>query len=181
VKSHLNLSRVLLEQGKAQEALPHVTAALKIDSTSSEAFRLLGRVKGELGDPDGAITAYRQSIVLDPRDAWSMNNIARVYIGQGRFADALGPLARAVEVDSTVAVFHNNLGLALERSGNVVQAADAYRAALAIDSTDGKAQNGLTRVRGLSQSPSVAPVDLGGLAGRFVQETASWRRAAPTQ
>src|SRR5712691_6647215 len=53
VKSHLNLSRVLIEQGHAQEALPHVAAALAIDSTSSEGFRLLGRVKSELSDSDG--------------------------------------------------------------------------------------------------------------------------------
>ncbi len=55
-------------------------------------------------------------IQLDERDAWSMNNLARVYIGQGRFEEALGPLARAIEIDSTVAAFHNNWRLALERS-----------------------------------------------------------------
>src|SRR2546427_63181 len=105
VKSHLNLSRVLIEQGHAQEALPHVAAALAIDSTSSEGFRLLGRVKSELSDSDGAIAAYKRAIVLDGRDAWSLNNLARVYMGQGRFEDALGPLARAIEIDSTVAAF----------------------------------------------------------------------------
>src|SRR2546430_3131831 len=36
VKSHLNLTRVLLEQGKPQDALSSVEAALKIDSASSE-------------------------------------------------------------------------------------------------------------------------------------------------
>src|SRR5438874_8459355 len=43
VKSHINLSRVLIEQGRAQDALPHVEAALVIDSTSGETVRLLGR------------------------------------------------------------------------------------------------------------------------------------------
>src|ERR1041385_8247534 len=43
-KSRLNLSRVLIEQGKTQEALPHVEATLASDSTSGEAYRLLGRV-----------------------------------------------------------------------------------------------------------------------------------------
>ncbi len=73
VKSHLNLSRVLIEQGKAQEALPYVEAALKIDSTSNEIYRVLGRVKGELGDSTGAIEALKRAIVLDERDARSMN------------------------------------------------------------------------------------------------------------
>jgi tetratricopeptide (TPR) repeat protein len=118
VKSHLNLSRVLIEQGRAPEALPHVVAVLAIDSTSSEGFRLLGRVKTELGDSAGAITAYKRAIVLDGRDVWSLNNLARVYMGQGRFEDALGPLARAIEIDSTVATFQSNLRIALKRSGH---------------------------------------------------------------
>src|SRR2546426_7039304 len=75
VKSHLNLSRVLVEQGKAQEALPYVEGVVTIDSTSNEAYRLLGRVKRELGDSSGAIEAYKKAIVLDERDAWSMNNL----------------------------------------------------------------------------------------------------------
>ena len=114
VKSELNLSRVLIEQDKAQDALPHVEAALKIDSGSSEGFRLLGRVKSELGDTAGAIAAYQHAIVLDGRDAWSMNNLARVYLDQGRFQESLGPLARAIEIDSTVTAFQHNLGIALK-------------------------------------------------------------------
>src|SRR5256885_4046035 len=77
VKSHINLSRVLIEQGRAQDALPHIEAALAVDSTSGESVRLLGRVKRELGDSAGAIAAYKRAIVLDERDVWSMNNLAK--------------------------------------------------------------------------------------------------------
>lgn len=126
VKSRLNLSRVLIEQGKAQEALPYVEGVVTIDSTSNEAYRLLGRVKRELGDSTGAIEAFKKAIVLDERDAWSMNNLAKVYIGQGRYEDALGPLARAIEIDSTVAAFHINLGRALERTADQSRLAEAF-------------------------------------------------------
>jgi len=174
-KSHLNLSRVLIEQDKAQDALPHVQAALRVDSTSSQAFRLLGRVKGELGDTGAAIAAYQRSIVLDGSDVWSMNNLARVYIGQRQFERALGPLARAIEIDSSVAAFQNNLGLALEHSGHVTQAADAYRAARGIDSAYQRAAVNLTRVEGLKQDPTVVPVDLAGVARSFVEQVKSRR------
>ncbi len=174
VKSHLNLSRVLIEQGKAPEALPHVEAVLKVDSTSSAGFRLLGRVRDELGDRDAAIEAFKRAIVLDGEDAWSLNNLATVYIGEGRFEEALGPLARAIEIDSTVASFHNNLGIALEHTGHVVQAQDAYRAALALDSAYQKASVNLARVEGLKQDSSVAPADLGGLARSVVEQAKAW-------
>ena len=85
VKSRLNLSRVLIEQGKAQEALPYVEATLRIDSTSNEIYRVLGRVKGELGDSTGAI-----------------------------------------EIDSTVAAFHTNLGRALEHTADRSRLAEAF-------------------------------------------------------
>lgn len=125
-KSRLNLSRVLIELGKAQEALPYVEAVVTVDSASTEGYRLLGRVKRELGDSSGAIEALKRAIVLDERDAWSMNNLARVYTGQGRFEEALGPLARAIEIDSTVPAFHTNLGRALERTADRSRLAEAF-------------------------------------------------------
>src|SRR5437660_11466393 len=57
VKSHLNLTRVLIEQGKPQDALSSVEAALKIDSGSSEGYRLLGRVKDVPGETTRPIDA----------------------------------------------------------------------------------------------------------------------------
>jgi predicted Zn-dependent protease len=175
VKSRLNLSRVLIEQGKAQEALPHVEAAITIDSTLGEGYRLLGRVRDELGDKGGAVEAFKHAIVLDGRDVWSLNNIGSVYIAQGRFDDAIGPLALGVELDSTVASFHNNLGFALEHTGRIEQAKDAYRAALAIDSSYHNAVVNLARVEKLKQDSTVTPVDLGALAQSFVQQEKTWR------
>ncbi len=180
VKSHLNLTRVLIEQGKPQDALSSVEAALKIDSASSEGFRLLGRVKSALGDTTGAVDAYRRSLVLDERDVWSLNNLAVVYIGQRQFDQALGPLAHAIEIDSTVPAFQNNLGLALERTGHITQSADAYRAALGIDSTYQKASVNLTRVEGLKQDPAIGPVDLADVSRSFLQEIAGWRSPKTT-
>jgi Flp pilus assembly protein TadD len=80
-----------------------------------------------------------------------------------------------------VAQFHNNLGLALERTGHVVQAADAYRAALAIDSTYQKASVNLARVEAVKQDSSVAPVDLGALARSFVEQVRGWETQKPAQ
>jgi len=174
VKSHLNLSRVLVELGKAQEALPHVEATLAIDSTSGEGYRILGRVKDELGDTTGAVDAFKRAIVLDERDVWSMNNLASASITQHKYADALGPLARAIEIDSTVATFHNNLGFALEKGGYVTQAVDEYRAALAIDPTYQKASRNLARVEGVPKDSTAAPAELGKLSRSFLEQVQSW-------
>lgn len=175
VKGRINLSRVLIEQDKAEDALPHVETVLAIDSTSGEGYRLLGRVRDELDDSDGAIEAFKHAIVLDGRDAWSFNNIGSIYIAQGRFEEALGPLAQAIEIDSMVSTFYNNLGIALEQTGRVIQAADAYRLALEVDSTYQKAAANLVRVEKAKQDPSVALVDLRALAQGFAEQATGWR------
>ncbi|MGH7606189.1 MAG: tetratricopeptide repeat protein, partial [Gemmatimonadales bacterium] len=135
VKSHLNLSRVLLEGGKPDSALVHIDAALALDSTSSEPLRLQGRAFAALGNTDDAAAAYRRAIFTNDQDVWALNNLGALYIRLERFDDAVGPLARAIELEPGVTTFHNNLGMALELTGRFGAAAQAYRAALAIEGT----------------------------------------------
>jgi Flp pilus assembly protein TadD len=67
-------------------------------------------------------------------------------IDVGRFTDAVQPLTQAVQLDSTIPMFSNNLGIALERSGQLTAAAAAYRGALAADSGYARAKVSLARV-----------------------------------
>ena len=94
---------------------------------------------------------------------------------QGKYDEALRPLARVVELDSTTATFRNNLGLVLERTGHFSAAAAAYKSALAIDSTYAKASVSLTRVSGLKDGPTITAVDLPAISKSFVDEIESWR------
>jgi Flp pilus assembly protein TadD len=176
VKARLNLSRVLIESGRANEALVPLQTVLTLDSTSTSAYRLLGRAHDALGETDSAVDAYKRAIVLDGHDAWAINNLAMVFVEQGRYDEALKPLARAVELDSSVARFGNNLGVALERTGHFTAAAEAYKQALGIDSTYAKASVSLTRVTGLKEDPTLPAVDLGALSRAFVADVESWRK-----
>ena len=169
IKSRINLSRVLLEQGKAQDALPEVEASLQLDSSSAEGYRLLGRVKDELGDPVSASEAFKRAIVLDPRDAWSMNNLGLLLLEQQRADEALPLLARAVELRKDVPAFHNNLGMALEHTGRFVAAAAAYRGALTADPGYGKARKNLARVEAV-KGDREEPFDLEATATRSVED-----------
>ncbi len=174
-KSLFNSSRVLLDTGKPKDALDRVEKALALEPLSNEGLRLLGRARYGLGDIDGAIEAYHRALVVDDRDVWSMNNLGLIYIQQDRSCEALPPLARAVELRSNAPVFQNNLGMALERSGYPRAAANAYEAALAVDSSYGKASVGLTRVTGNAQQPESTTVDLVALSNQFQAEIEQWR------
>jgi len=174
VKSHLNLSRVLLEAGQPDSALVHIEAAIALDSTSSEPLRLQGRAFEAQGKTDDAIVAYSRAIVKNDSDTWAMNNLGALYIRLERFEDAIGPLARANEIEDKVATFHNNLGMALELTGRYQQSVEQYRAALAIEGTYGKAVSNLQRVELVKQDPSITAVDLTERSKQFQDQISKW-------
>lgn len=174
VKSHLNLSRVLLESDQPDSALVHIETAIQLDSTSSEPLRLQGRAFEALGKTDDAIVAYQRAIVKNDSDTWAMNNLGTLYMRLQRFEDAIGPLARANEIDDKVATFHNNLGMALELTGRFQDAAGQYRAALAIEGTYGKSIANLQRVEQVKQDPAITPVDLVERSKQFQDEFTKW-------
>ena len=177
-KSLFNSSRVLLETGRPEEALERIEKALALEPMSGEGLRLLGRARYELGNVDEAIDAYHRALSIDDRDVWSLNNLGLIYIQQGRSNEAIPPLARAVELRSNAPVFQNNLAMALERSGYPTAAAKAYEAAIAVDSTYGKASIGLARVTGGGQVPETTPVDLAALSNQFQAAIECWRSTA---
>ena len=177
-KSLFNSSRVLLESGHPKEALERIEKALAQEPMSNEGLRLLGRARYELTDVEGAIQAYRRALSIDERDVWSMNNLGLIYIQQDRSPEALAPLARAVELRSNAPVFQNNLATALERSGYPTAAAQAYEAAIAVDSTYQKASVGLARVTSGDQKSESTPVDLGALSSQFQASIETWHGAA---
>jgi Flp pilus assembly protein TadD len=165
---------VLLEDGKPDSALAHIEQAIALDSTSSAPLRLQGRVFEAQGKTDDAIVAYQRAIVKNDSDTWAMNNLGALYIRLDRYEDAIGPLARVTEIDDKVATFHNNLGMALELTGRFEQAAEQYRAAVAIEGTHGKAVSNLQRVEQVKQDPSITPIDLTERSKQFQQEVTRW-------
>lgn len=174
VKIRTNLGRVLLERGRALDALPHLNTAVELEPTSPEVWRVMGNAYAQLGRSIDAIDAYRQALMLNDHDAWTMNNYGLVLIQLGRYEDALLPLARAVELVPRSATFQNNLGVALERVGELEGARTAFDAAVEADSTHSKAAASLARVEArLTDTPMDAP-DLAAIARRFVAEMQEW-------
>jgi Flp pilus assembly protein TadD len=178
-RSLFNSARVLLEDGRTEDALARIEKGIDQNPTSGEGYRLLGRARYQLSQVDPAIEAYQEALVLDEKDVWAMNNLGLIYIQQGRFEEALPALARAVELKSGSPVFQNNLGVALERTGHYGDAAKAYQAALAADSGYQKASIALARVNGLADPEGLTPVDLVALSGIFQGQIQDWQSVTP--
>lgn len=178
-KGLLNLARVLLEQGKASDALEYAEKVVTLEPESGQGWRVLGNAHADLGMVDEAVSDYRRALVLDHRDAWTMNNLGLLMIREGRYEEALPPLARATELRPDVAVFQNNLGVALERTGHLAEAVVAFRAALDANPDYAKARVSLERVEPkVAQTTSPEPLDLTRLAGTFAEEIERWKQMA---
>jgi tetratricopeptide (TPR) repeat protein len=175
-KSYFNEARVLLDTKRAPEALELIGKGRAIDSTSPDGVRLMARAQSESGDIEGAMKTYRDLLVRDDADTWGLNNLGVLLLDRGEFTDALGPLARVVQVKPTAPVFQNNYGMALERSGYKVSALRHYEEAVRNDSTFTKAVKNAARLRGtVTDTTATEEVSVNNLAEAFRLKVKAWK------
>ncbi len=87
--AHVNLGRLLHEDGRAAEAEGHYRQALAAEPEHATAAFNLGIALEDLRRPVDAVDAYRTALAADPRLADAHYNLARLYEKQGKKAAAL--------------------------------------------------------------------------------------------
>ena len=87
--AHVNLGRLLHEQGMVEEAERHYRQALRESPDHATAAFNLGIALEDLDRPADAIEAYRAALSTDPRLADAHYNVARLYEKVGKKAAAL--------------------------------------------------------------------------------------------
>ena len=91
--AHVNLGRLLHEQGMIEEAERHYRLALRENPDHATAAFNLGIALEDLNQPADAIEAYRAALRTDPRLADAHYNVARLYEKVGKKAAALRHLS----------------------------------------------------------------------------------------
>lgn len=87
--AHLNLGRLLHEEGSLDEAEYHYRSALSADPESARAFFNLGVALEDRGSASAAREAYEAALRLDPDLAVAHFNLSRLYEAMGRENEAL--------------------------------------------------------------------------------------------
>lgn len=87
--AHVNLGRLLHEEGAPAAAEKHYRAALDADPEHDTAAFNLGVALEDLGRIDDAVAAYRHAITLDPENADAHYNLAGIYERRGEKQTAL--------------------------------------------------------------------------------------------
>ncbi len=87
--AHVNLGRLLHEEGSASAAQSHYHAALEADPAHDTAAFNLGVALEDLGRLREAIEAYARALTLDPDNADAHYNLAGLYERRGEKASAV--------------------------------------------------------------------------------------------
>jgi tetratricopeptide (TPR) repeat protein len=138
-----NLGVVLLQKGRANEAIFHYQKALEIKPDYAEAHNNLGIVLFEEGRGDEAITHFQSALQIKPDYAEGQYNLGNALRQKGRADEAVTHYQAALRIQPDFAEAHNNLGNALLQKGRLDEAVTHYQAALRIQPDFAEAHNNL--------------------------------------
>jgi tetratricopeptide (TPR) repeat protein len=92
------LSQLLIDQGRAQEAIGLLTRAAG-DSASPDIYDLLGDAYSQAKDYPKAEEAYKQAIAGDPDDAGHRHGLAQALLSEKKYAEALEQFNKLAELE----------------------------------------------------------------------------------
>jgi Flp pilus assembly protein TadD len=142
-RAHNHLGNYLFHQGKADEALRHLSEAVRLRPNYAAAHNNLGIVLASQGKSAEAMAQYSEAIRLIPDYAAAHNNLGLVLAGQGKTEEAVAHYAEAVRIDPAYAPAYNNLGIVLASQGKTEEAIARYSEAIRLDPDYAQAHNNL--------------------------------------
>jgi arylsulfatase A-like enzyme/tetratricopeptide (TPR) repeat protein len=134
------LAFVFWQTGRPADAIATLEAALARGLTQRDIRVKLGIYLAETGAAARAIPLLEG---LPADDSEVLNALGIAYGQSGRLAEAMRTFERALQVDSTSAMSHQNIATLHLRNGNFVASEASFRRALAIDDALAGAYTGL--------------------------------------
>jgi Tfp pilus assembly protein PilF len=129
-EAKVNLSAVLMDEGRCQEAIPLLETARE-DLLYREPYLIennLGWCKVQLGDKEGGIRHLQNAVSLNPGFCLGYRNLGQVMETDGRLHEALHFFGKYAEKCPHVAEAHHRLGLVHLELGDEAEARKAFLA-----------------------------------------------------
>jgi tetratricopeptide (TPR) repeat protein len=129
--------------GRYEEAIRHLRAALALDPTLCQAHCCLGVVYGELGQREAELAEHKEAIRLKPDLAEAHLGLGRTYGKAGRYEQAIAELKEAIRLKADDAKAHYNLGVTYGKLGRHEEAIAEYKEAIRLKADYAFAHNNL--------------------------------------
>ena len=140
--AHNNLSNILIQQGKFEEATWHLEQALRFKPDAIQHYNL-GLALARLGQLQDAIAHYEQALRLKPDYAEADCDLGIALAQTGRTQEAVRHFERALKIKPDYVEAHDNLGVTLVRLGRITEAKAQWEQALRLKPDDAGAHANL--------------------------------------
>ncbi len=118
------LSQLLIDEGRAQEAISLLTKAMG-DGASPDLYGTLGDAYTHAHDYPNAEAAYRKAIQDDPSDASHRHGLAQALMAQQKYADALAQFKKLTQLEPNSADNYLRMAALQRRLGQYDQAQES--------------------------------------------------------
>jgi tetratricopeptide (TPR) repeat protein len=130
VQLHDDVAQLYLEQGRAEDAVAHLAASVRLKPDSAAARFNLGTALTIAGQLDAAIDRYREALRINPDYALAHNNLGNALAARGQADEALLHFRAALRLDPANGEAHYNVGSMLRARGLLAEALGEFREAL---------------------------------------------------
>ena len=142
-RANRDLAMLLMDQGRASEALQYAQRDVEIEPQLWLAHVTLGSVLGRLGRVEEAMAQDEQALGLNPDSATAHFEVGNALLQAGKVEEAIGHYEQAVRLKPDYAEAHFNLGNAFMRAGELQEAISRWEQALRLMPDDAEAHNNL--------------------------------------
>jgi Tfp pilus assembly protein PilF len=149
-QAQLNYGKALHESGKIEEAIPKYEFAVARRQSVAEAEFYLGLAWSDLEDWDRSLTHYERAFSLDPKNAKTECNLAKVLAKKARPEEARRHYEHSISLDPKLHFAHKSLADLLCQSGEYDAAIGHYLEALRLDPNFREAKDNLAFARTLN-------------------------------
>ena len=134
-----DLGEALLAKGEQADAMPHFSRATELDPHQALPHMYIAAYDQRQGKLQEAIEQYRKALSVSQnksRNARAFGNMGHAYLDLGDMAQARENLQKAVGLDPHKMEIWIDLGLAKQKSGDLVGAIQAYSEGVKVKPTD---------------------------------------------
>ena len=132
-------ARLLEQSGQLTEALGQYYRALSLDPRSADLLVRISQICAQLGDPGRSLEFAERALARNPDDWRALWLQGAARFSTGHAAEALPPLERACEIDSTQVEVLRTTARVAESLDRTAEAEQAWRRLVWADEDDGEA------------------------------------------
>lgn len=129
---HAAVAMVLLQDGRAQEAIAPFRESIRLGPTVPSTHYNLGVALASAGQLPAALEAFREAVRLDPSYPEAHNNLGALLQSEGRVDEAMGHYRQALAARADNIEARTNLARALKLQDQVAEAVSHYEQALSV-------------------------------------------------